>query len=267
MSVFSLGLEKQVRIADVDILFRSNRVVLFWDDVFKPAESEPRAQVTLRFIKAVEWKGNTKYVNCEEVRKNGNTIYWNILDTRLRYRVLDMAEYSFIRVAGHLAGSVSDTYVMCNGAGINVGGIGVVLFGYKGKSTLSAMLNGEVLDDDLVMINSDSMQTIGRTGVSTDGKHVKRMEGSRTDSPLDIMIHLDSTRDPDYVQEVDISDSKERARMAEHAFDDRNFHSLKISHTDRMKRFQWPKHIFEIGTKREPNESREAIGYILSCYK
>ena len=269
--MISFGLERRIRVADVDISFRTDKVYCFLDGLFMPAKGVPSAQVIINTFKRMERIGDTLYFNeyRESVLLEGSKLYWNMGDDRVRFRVMDLEQYNFTKLAGHLAGMVSGNYVMCHGAGINIDGRGIVLFGNSGngKSSLATIMEGEVLSDDLIMISQNDMRTIGTKRLITDEEKDTWTGILKYESPLQYMFCLNKLEDPDYIRRIDATDTEARNQMAKAAFDDKNFPELFSSHMRRMESFRWPANVFEVGTKREPLETKKAIEYTLSTTK
>ena len=169
--------------------------------------------------------------------------------------------FEVIRHIGYLAGHVSKQYRFLHAAGIKLGGKGVLLVGKSGngKSTLASILEGEILDDDLVMACSTDMRRISKFGARINSKRrtIDWIEDDNIQCPINYVFLLNNQYDPDHVAQVQ-ADKVDPILT----FDDKLHFSLMEEYAKRMPiPFQVP--VLEIGTKREPNETKKAIERIV----
>ena len=252
----------RVRIADVDLLIESKNGLIDLRDEFRAAVADPKARFVVKLVKPVR----DVYFR-DEAGINGNTLKWDFVGRQKLFSgYIDLDFYHLHRLAGYLAGITSEEFVFCHGAGIYMGGKGVVLVGRSnyGKTTLASMLQGEVLSDDILMIKAAEMQTVGKKSSRTDKKSdVVIWSDGRTESPLTYLIKLDKMKDPDHIEEIKLAPETEK-QLAAAMFDDKIYDNLWSAYVDRLHKFRWPAKIFEVGTQREPQETKRQIEYIVS---
>jgi len=170
--------------------------------------------------------------------------------------------FHIVRHIGYLAGDVSERYRFCHAAGLKLNGKGVMLAGNSGsgKSTLASILGGKILDDDILMASTSELRRIAKVGgrINPERGTVKWIEDDNYQSPLHYVFLLDNRYDPDHVVQVQPS-----VVSPEITFDDKLHPSLLEAYKRRMPlAFEVP--IFEVGTKREPTETKKVIEEIVS---
>lgn len=168
------------------------------------------------------------------------------------------------RYIGFLAGQLSDRYMFCHGAGINVYGKGVLILGNSGsgKSTIVSMLEGKVLHDDFLMVSSDRMRRVSRDGIKTTTysgrKSFQRLEDNNNSSSLDYVFILDKDQGPEHKIEIDpVSIPREKI------FDDR-FPSSFFEMFQTKEPIKFNSRVFYLGTKSNPEISKKIIEKIIN---
>jgi hypothetical protein len=176
-----------------------------------------------------------------------------------------MVNIYFIRkYIAFLAGTTSKTYKLVHGAGFRLNGQGVLLIGNSGtgKSTLTALFDeAEILDDDLLLASERKMRRVAKSGVriSPDDKNkLVYLDDGNDQSPISYVFVLNNQHEPDYVQKI-----KPAAISPEITFDNKLDGKLFSLYSGRMPvLFAAP--VYEIGTRREPAESKRTIESLLS---
>lgn len=170
--------------------------------------------------------------------------------------------FHIVRHIGYLAGDISEKYRFCHAAGLKLNGKGIMLAGNSGngKSTLVSTLDGEILDDDILIASPKELRRIAKVGgrINPERGTVEWIEDENYQSPLHYVFLLNNQYDPDHVVKVEPS-----AVNQEMTFDDKLHPSLLDAYKRRMPiAFEVP--IFEVGTKREPAETKKVIENIVS---
>lgn len=167
-----------------------------------------------------------------------------------------------VRHVGYLAGDVSERYRFCHAAGLKINGKGVMLIGNSGngKSTLASKLEGEILDDDILLASPTEIRRISNVGgrMNPERGTVELIEDGNYQSPLGFVFLLNNQYDPDHVVEIQPSEVN-----PEMTFDDTLHPYLLGAYRQRMPiAFEVP--VFEVGTKRDPDETTRVIERIVS---
>ncbi|MBT4540857.1 hypothetical protein HOC35_05065 [Candidatus Woesearchaeota archaeon] len=170
--------------------------------------------------------------------------------------------YNVMRYIGYLAGNVSEKYRFCHGAGLVLDGKGIMLTGKsgRGKSTLSSSLEGDVLDDDMLLVSPTEIRRLGNIGArrNQETRRIEWLENDNYKAPLHYVFVLNNQYDPDHVVQLQPEDIKPKI-----TFDDKLHACLLAKYKSRMPiQFEVP--IYEIGTKREPAETKKVIEAIIS---
>lgn len=170
--------------------------------------------------------------------------------------------FHIVRYIGYLAGDVSGKYRFCHAAGLVLDGKGVMLAGNSGngKSTLASILGGEILDDDILMASPRELRRIAKVGgrINPERGTLEWIEDDNHQTPFHYVFLLNNQYDPDHVVEVEPS-----AISPEMTFDDKLHTSLLDAYKRRMPiAFEIP--VFEVGTKREPEETKRVIESIVN---
>ena len=168
--------------------------------------------------------------------------------------------YHLVRHIAFLAGQVSQEYRFCHAAGIQVNGKGVMLLGNSenGKSTLAAMLEGDIIDDDIRLVSRSEMRRVGKVGGRTVEDKVQWIEDDYSRSTIDYIFLLNNHYNPDHVMQV-----KPRIISPERTFDDK-LHPSLLEHYRRRMPIPFEAPTFELGTKREPIETKRTIERLIA---
>jgi len=169
--------------------------------------------------------------------------------------------FDILRHVAYLASAISACYSFVHAAGVVVRDKGVLLIGRSGtgKSTLVGLLGGQVLDDDMLMVNEGEMRRVSRFGahIQKDGHTVRLIEDENYRAEVDCIFVLDKSAEPSRVEPLAPADIRARD-----TFDD-NLHPGLFARYDEKKTPAFHAPIYRIGTKRAPRETKRVIDYIL----
>src|SRR3989338_8405203 len=238
-----------VRIADVDLQVGFGWGNLGLVDHFPRAEGNPSVTLIINIGYSLD----------------GSPIKPVYLEGKMTITIGDdfgINRFNVVRHMGYLAGDVSEKYRFVHAAGINIGGKGVLLIGNSGngKSTLASLLDGALLDEDQVMVSPTEMRRITTFGrrINKESEVVEWVRDDNSQSPIHYVFLLDNRYEPDHV----VQTSPEAVRP-EATFDDK-LHPLLLERYRRRMPLIFEAPVFEIGTKREPTETKRRIEEIVS---
>lgn len=170
--------------------------------------------------------------------------------------------YNIFRHIGYLAGNISQEYRFWHAAGLNLNGKGIIMVGNSenGKSTLASMLEGKVLDDDMLMVSQNQIKRITKWGMkmNIETGRLELIADDNDQSPLDYIFVLDNRHDPDHIVQIQSDEI-----TPEITFDDKLHPSLLERYKERTP-LAFKAKIFRLGTKRQPLETKKAIEKIIS---
>jgi hypothetical protein len=168
--------------------------------------------------------------------------------------------FDILRCVAYLAGLVSERYAYFHAAGLVVDGKGILLIGRSGngKSTLAGLLEGKVIDDDMLLVSDTEMVRVSRYGaqIQPDGRTVRLTETEPARARVDYIFVLDRQADPSRVRRLQPEDIS-----PEDTFDDALHPGLFSRYAGKRVCPNVP--AYRIGTRRAPGETRKTIENIL----